>query len=131
MKKVVFGARILLGLTFLVFGLNGFLQFIKQPPPTGVALQFLGALITSHEIAVVMVLQVVGGILLLVNRFVPLALVLLAPIVVNIVLFHAFMAPSGLPVAVFTAVLWVLAASGVREAFRALLKAQTKTEAHA
>jgi len=131
MKKVVFGARILLGLTFLVFGLNGFLQFIKQPPPTGVALQFLGALITSHEIAVVMLLQVVGGVLLLANRFVPLALVLLAPIVVNIVLFHAFMAPSGLPIAVFTAALWVLTASGVREAFRALLKAQTTTEAHA
>ena len=131
MKKVVFGARILLGLTFLVFGLNGFLQFIKQPPPTGVALPFLGALITSHEIAVVMLLQVLGGVLLLANRFVPLALVLLAPIVVNIVLFHAFMAPSGLPVAVFAAVLWVLAASGVREAFRSLLKARTTTEAQA
>jgi putative oxidoreductase len=131
MKKIVFGARILLGLTFLVFGLNGFLQFIKQPPPTGVALQFLGALISSHEIAVVMVLQVIGGVLLLANRFVPLALALLAPIVVNIVLFHAFMAPSGLPIAVFTAALWILAASGVREAFRALLKAQTTTEAHA
>jgi putative oxidoreductase len=131
MKKIVFGARILLGLTFLVFGLNGFLQFIKQPPPTGVALQFLGALISSHEIAVVMVLQVIGGVLLLANRFVPLALALLAPIVVNIVLFHAFMAPSGLPIAVFPAALWILAASGVREAFRALLKAQTTTEAHA
>ena len=131
MKKIAFGARILLGLMFLGFGLNGFLQFIKQPPPTGVALQFLGALISSHEIAVVMLIQVVGGVLLLANRFVPLALVLLAPIVVNIVLFHAFMAPSGLPIAVFTAALWVLAASGVREAFRALLKAQTTTEAHA
>jgi putative oxidoreductase len=131
MKKIVFGARILLGLTFLVFGLNGFLQFMKQPPPTGVALQFLGALISSHEIAVVMLIQVVGGVLLLANRFVPLALVLLAPIVVNIVLFHAFMAPSGLPIAVFTAVLWILAASGVREAFRALLKAQDTTEARA
>jgi putative oxidoreductase len=94
MKKIVFGARILLGLTFLVFGLNGFLQFIKQPPPTGVALQFLGALISSHEIAVVMLIRVIGGVLLLANRFVPLALVLLAPIVVNIVLFHAFMAPQ-------------------------------------
>ena len=127
MKKIVLGARVLLGLTFLVFGLNGFLQFIKQPPPTGVALQFLGALITSHEIAVVMLLQVVGDILLLANRFVPLALVLLVPIVVNIILFHAFMAPSGLPVAAFAAVLWVLAASGVREAFRGLLTAQTPT----
>ena len=78
-----------------------------------------------------MVLQVIGGVLLLANRFVPLALVLLAPIVVNIVLFHAFMAPSGLPIAVFTAALWVLAASEVREAFGALLKAQTATEAHA
>ena len=131
MKKIVLGARVLLGLTFLVFGLNGFLQFIKQPPPTGAALQFLGALISSHEIAVVMLIQVVGGVLLLANRFVPLALVLLAPIVVNIVLFHAFMAPSGLPIAVFTVALWILAASGVREAFRALLKARSTTEAHA
>ena len=131
MKKIVFGARILLGLTFLVFGLNGFLQFIKQPPPTGIALQFLGALITSHEIAVVMLLQVVGGVLLLANRFVPLALVLLAPIVVNIVLFHAFMAPSGLPIAVFTALLWILTAGGVREAFKSLLQAQPTTQAQA
>jgi putative oxidoreductase len=131
MKKVVFGARILLGLTFVVFGLNGFLQFIKQPPPTAVALQFLGALISSHEIAVVMLLEVVGGVLLLANLFVPLALVLLAPVVVNIVLFHAFMAPSGLPVALITAVLWVLTASGVREAFGGLLKPQTTTEERA
>src|SRR5260370_25261022 len=90
MKTMATIARILLALTFLVFRLNGFFQFIKLPP-SGVALQFLGALVVSHEIAVIMGLQVLAGALLLVNRFVPLALFVIAPIVLNILLFHFFM----------------------------------------
>ena len=117
MKIAATIARILLGVIFLVFGLNGFLQFIKMPPPTGVALQFMGALIASHEIAVIMVLQVIGAVLLLINRFVPLALLLLGPVIVNIVLFHAFMAPNGLPMALIVSVLWILTAYGVRGVF--------------
>ena len=73
MKTTTMIARILLGLTFLIFGLNGLFQFIKFPPPSGVARQFMSALVISHESVVIMGLQVVGGALLLSNRFVPLA----------------------------------------------------------
>jgi putative oxidoreductase len=129
MKIAAIVARLLLGTTFLVFGLNGFLHFIKQPPPTGVALQFLGALVTSHEIAVIMLLQVVLGALLLCNRFVPLALTLLGPIIVNILLFHAFMAPEGLPIAALVALLWLITFANVRSAFAELFHAQVRSEA--
>ena len=84
MKIVTLIARILLGLVFLVFGLNGFLNFLNTgPAPTGLAGQFLGALILSHYYWVVAALQIAGGALLLVNRFVPLALVLLGPVIVK------------------------------------------------
>jgi putative oxidoreductase len=128
MKIAAIVARLLLGTTFLVFGLNGFLHFIKQPPPTGVALQFLGALVTSHEIAVIMLLQVVLGALLLCNRFVPLALTLLGPIIVNILLFHAFMAPEGLPIAALVALLWLITFANVRSAFAGLFQAHVRSE---
>jgi hypothetical protein len=117
-------ARVLLGLLFFVFGLNGFLQFIKQPPPTGIALQFLGALAMSREFAVIFAIQVIGGALLLSNRFVALALTLLAPIIVNIVLFHAFMAPEGLPLAVVAVALWLVVFFRVRGAFAGLFQSK-------
>jgi len=94
MKIVTLIARILLGLIFVVFGLNGFLNFLNMgPAPTGLAGQFLGALVLSHYYWVVAALQIAGGALLLVNRFVPLALVLLGPVIVNIICFHVFMNP--------------------------------------
>jgi len=117
MKTVSLIARYLLGLIFLVFGLNGFLHFIPMPPPTGVAGQYLGALFVSHFLVAVFLLQLAGGVLLLANRFVPLALVLLGPVVVNILLFHALMAPEGLPLAVVVTVLWLTVLFGVRRAF--------------
>jgi uncharacterized membrane protein YphA (DoxX/SURF4 family) len=110
MKIASLIARLLLGLIFLVFGLNGFLHFIPMPPPTGVALQFFMALIASPYWMVIFGVQVIGGILLLVNRFVPLALVLLGPVIVNIFFFHAFMAPAGLPLAIVVVVLWTIVA---------------------
>jgi putative oxidoreductase len=67
-------------------------------------------------------LQVVGGVLLLVNRFVPLAVAILAPVIVNILCFHALMAPSGLPLALIVAVLWALIFVDVRQAFAALVQ---------
>ena len=104
-------ARYLLGLIFLVFGLNGFLHFIPMPPPKGLAAQqFGGAIFASHYWVVVFGLQVIGGVLLLVNRFVPLALVLLGPVIVNIFFFHALMAPEGLPLAIVVVVLWSILA---------------------
>lgn len=110
MKIASLISRLLLGLTFLVFGLNGFLQFIHMPPPTGVAAQFFGALFVSHYYVVIFALQVIGAVLLLVNRYVPLALVLLGPVIVNIFFFHLLMAPAGLPLAITVVVLWSIVA---------------------
>src|SRR4051812_37573221 len=101
MKILVTIARVLLGLLFTVFGLNGFLHFIPMPPPQGVAGQFMGVLFTSGYLVPIFALQTVGGALLLANRFVPLALAILAPIIVNNALFHATMDPKGLGMAIF------------------------------
>ncbi len=110
-------ARYLLGVIFFVFGLNGFLHFIPTPPPEGPGGQFLGALFVSGELAVIMGLQLVAGILLLANRFVPLALAAIGPVIVNILLFHVFMDLGGLPVAIVATALWIVALIGVRDAF--------------
>jgi putative oxidoreductase len=107
MKIVTLIARLLLGLIFLVFGLNGFLNFMGMGPmPSGLAGQFIGALALSHYFWVVAALQIVGGVLLLVNRFVPLALVLLGPVIVNILLYHLLLNPTGAPLAIVVAILW-------------------------
>jgi len=121
MKIATLIARILLGLLFLVFGLNGFLHFIPMAPPPGLAGQYMGALFLSHYLVAVFLLQTIGGALLLVNRFVPLALVLLGPVLVNILLFHALMAPEGLPMALFATVLWAILLYAVRRGFAGVL----------
>jgi len=113
-------ARYLLGFIFLVFGLNGFLHFLPAPMPSGVAGQFIGALFVSNYLAAVFLVQLIGAVLLLINRYVPLALTLLAPVIVNILLFHALMAPAGLVLALFVTVLWGLVFLSVRSAFRGL-----------
>ena len=124
MKAAVLIARNLLGLMFLVFGLNGFLHFLHQPMPTGLALQYLGALSASHYMEPVFLLQVVGGVLLLANRFVPLALVLLGPVIVNILLYHTLMAPEGLPPGLLALALWLVVFSAVRSAFAGVFAAR-------
>src|SRR5579859_1765268 len=94
-------SRILLGLIFFVFGLNGFLQFIPQPPMPAQAGAFMGGLAAAgYMFPLIKGVEVVGGALLLSNRYVPLALAIIAPNVVNIVLFHSLLAPGGLGVAV-------------------------------
>jgi len=115
-------ARYLLGLIFLTFGLNGFLHFIPMPPPTGVAAQFFGALFVSKFYVVIFLMQIVPAVLLLVNRYVPLALTILAAVIFNILSFHIFMAPASLPLAVFVTVLWFLVVSNVRPAFAGILQ---------
>jgi hypothetical protein len=122
-------ARYLAGVIFLVFGLNGFLHFIPLPPPGGVAGQFMGALFVSHYLTVIFAVQVIGGVLLLINRFVPLALAVLAPVIVNILCFHALMAPSGLPLALLVAVLWALIFVQVRPAFAGLFQSRLERQA--
>jgi uncharacterized membrane protein YphA (DoxX/SURF4 family) len=121
MKIASLIARLLMGLIFFVFGLNGFLHFIPAPPPTGLAGQFAGILFTSHLYVVIFAVQTIGGLLLLVNRFVPLALVILGPVIVNIFFFHLFMAPSGLPLAIVIVALWVMVAVRNKEHLAGIL----------
>jgi hypothetical protein len=117
MKITVVIARFLLGLIFLVFGLNGFLHFIHSALPSGTAGQFVGALLASNYLVVVFLLQLLSAILLLINRYVPLALMLLAPIIVNILMFHILMAPDGLAPAIVVTALWIVVFLRVRSAF--------------
>jgi len=122
-------ARYLEGVIFLVFGLNGFLNFIPLPPPGGIAGQFMGALYVSHYLWVIFAFQVIAGVLLLVNRYVPLAVAILAPVLVNILTFHVLMAPSGLPLALFAALLWIVIFIEVRPAFSGLFQSRFQSRA--
>lgn len=101
MKKLPLVARVLLGLIFVVFGLNGFFEFIPPPPDMPERLQIFmnGMLAGKYFFPLVKMTEVICGILLLSGAYVPLALVILAPVVINIFMVHAFLAPSGLPVA--------------------------------
>jgi len=94
MKVTTHIARILLGLIFFVLGLNPFLHFLPARLPSGLAGQFLNLLIQSHYVFFVGAVQLVGGVLLLVNRYVPLALTLLGPVIVNILLYHFLLSPA-------------------------------------
>jgi hypothetical protein len=106
MKIAVVIARILMGVVFVFFGLNGFLQFLKAPLPTGLAGQFLMALFQSRYVWFICAVQIVGGVLLLVNRYVPLALALLGPVIVNIILYHLLLNPAAAQLAVVVTILW-------------------------
>jgi putative oxidoreductase len=117
-------AQYLVGVTFLVFGLNGFLNFIPVPPLGGIAGQFMGALYASHYLWVISAFQVIAAVLLLTNRYVPLAVAMLAPVLVNILSFHVLMVPSGLPLALFVAVLWAVIFADVRSAFTGLFQSR-------
>jgi uncharacterized membrane protein YphA (DoxX/SURF4 family) len=129
MKTVSIIARYLLGLQFTVFGLNGFLHFIPQPPPPNpLALQFLGAVIASHFAAFFFALQVLGGLLLLFGFFVPLALTVLAAELYNILAFHLTMAPASIPPALVACVLWILVFSQYRESFKGIFSAKPATQ---
>jgi uncharacterized membrane protein YphA (DoxX/SURF4 family) len=119
-------SRVLLGLIFFVFGLNGFLQFIPQPPMPEKAGAFMGGLAAAgYMFPLIKGVEVIGGALLLSNRFVPLALALIAPNVVNIVLFHAVLAPGGLPIALMVLALQLFTAWSYRDAFAPMLHART------
>ena len=106
MKYVILLVRILLGLVFVVFGSNAFLHFIPMQPMPGDAGAFMGALFRSGYLYVIAALQMLGGLCLLIHpRFVALGLLILGPIIVNILLFHIFMAPAGLPLAIIVLLL--------------------------
>lgn len=115
-------ARILLGLPFVVFGLNGFLQFIPMPPPQGAAATFMGGLAAAgYFFPLLKATEIAVGLALLSGRFVPLALTVLAPILVNIVAFHAFVVGGGLLMPVALAALGLYLAWSYRDAYRSLL----------
>ncbi|HEX5285152.1 MAG TPA: DoxX family protein [Bryocella sp.] len=105
MRYVILGTRILEGLVFLIFGLNGLLHFFSMPLPTGDALTWFGIMATHHWMNFVAVVQLVGALLLLVGRFVPLGLTLLAPVIVNILLYHALLWPHGYALAILVLIL--------------------------
>jgi hypothetical protein len=119
--------RFLLGLPLVVFGLNLFLNFIPQPkePMPEAVMAFVGALMKSgYMMPLIGTTQLIVGVLLLLNRFVPLALALLAPFIVNSIAFHVFLAPSGLPMALVFLALELYLAWAYRNAFRPMLAAR-------
>jgi len=123
MKTATIISRVLLGLIFVTFGLNMFLNFIPMPPPPeGPARQFMTALFTSHYLYVVGALQVGGGLILLSGRWMPLGLTLLGPVIVNIVCFHVLMAPAGLPMALVVSFLALFLLWRYREYFAGLVQ---------
>jgi len=127
-QKLPAAGRVVLGLAFFVFGLNGFLHFIPQPPMSGPAASFGGALFaTGYMFPLIKGTEVAAGLLLLSNRFVPLALALLAPVLVNIVAFHGFLAPAGLALPIVLLALELYLARSYREAFAPMLQARTST----
>jgi putative oxidoreductase len=125
MKIVSIIARYLLGLIFTVFGLNGFLNFIHQPPPTNpLAMQFFIAISSSHYAAFFFAVQLIGGLLLLSGYFVPLALTLLAAELYNILAFHLTLSPATIAPALLASALWILVFVQYRASFEDILAAK-------
>lgn len=125
-KYLPTAARLFLGLVFTTFGLNFFLHFLPTPAPDARAAAFAGALFSSgYLFPLLKATEVVAGLLLLANRFVPLSLAVLAPIVVNVVGFHLFLAPAGLPLVVAVLVAELYLAWTYRAAFAPMLRART------
>jgi hypothetical protein len=125
MRIVAAIARYLLGLMFVVFGSNSFLHFIPQGPPMpGNAGIFADVLMAAHYFYAVGAVMVISGILLLINRFVALGLTLLGPVLVNILLFHIFMAPGSIWMGVFATLLWFVVFWQHRAAFAGLFQAK-------
>src|SRR6266446_4093839 len=125
MKAATVIARVLLGLIFVVFGSNAFLRFLPMPPlPQGVTGEYLHAFFASGYVNVIGGLQVLGGLLLLIGRFVPLGLTILGAIIVNIWIFHILMAPepAGLPPAILVTILELFLVWRYRDAFRGILR---------
>jgi putative oxidoreductase len=123
-KKVVLAARILLGLIFFVFGLNGFLNFIpmNQPMPEA-AMTYMGGLgATGYFFPVLKLTELISGVMLLSGYFVPMALILLSPIVLQIALFHFILAPAGAPLAFVILILQIYLGWAHLDKFASLLK---------
>lgn len=121
-------ARFLLGLPFTIFGLNAFLNFIPQPTtplPEGAVAFSMALMNTGYMMPLIGVTQLIPGLLLLTNRFVPLALVLLAPFLVNALAFHLFLEPGGRIVTTVFVALEVYLLLAYRACYRPMLAART------
>jgi putative oxidoreductase len=113
-------ARILLGLIFVVVGFNGFLLFMHPPPLSGNIGAWNGAMFASHYMWFTSGVQVIAGVMLLTNQYVPLALVVLGAVLANILVIHITMYPPGLPLALVTTLIWVVASWPLRSHFAQL-----------
>jgi uncharacterized membrane protein YphA (DoxX/SURF4 family) len=123
MKALTIIARVLLGLMFVVFGSNIFFHFLPMPPQKpSLATDFAKALMESHYMYVIGALQVIGGLLVLIGRYLPLGLTLLGPVIVNILLFHIFLERSGLPMAIVVSALALFLLWRYRQNFAGLVK---------
>ena len=123
MKIATIIVRVLLGLMFVVFGSNFFLHFIPMPPPPpGLAGDYFKVFAASGYMYVVGALQLLSGLLLLIGRFVPLALTILAAIIFNILIFHILMAPEGLSMGVVVALLELFLVWSYRDRFAGILR---------
>jgi putative oxidoreductase len=129
-QKFPTAARIGLGLIFTVFGLNKVLHFLPQPPMAGPPAEFFGALMaTGYMLPLIAATEVTSGVLLLAGRFTPLALTLLAPVIVNIVAFHTFLAPAGIAVPLVVFAVEIYLAWSHRDAFAPMLRARVAPHA--
>src|SRR4029453_8203349 len=123
MKIATIIARILLGLMFVVFGSNFFFNFIPAPPPpAGLAGDYFKVFAASGYMYIVGALQLLSGLLLLIGRFVPLALTILAAMIFNILVFHVLMAPEGLAMAIVVTVLELFLVWSYRDRFEGILR---------
>jgi hypothetical protein len=127
MKIAVIIARVLLGFTFAFFGANGLHPFLPMGPmPTGLAGQFIAVFMQSHWVTIIATVQVIGGLLLLVGRYVPLALALLGPVIVNILTFHLLMSLAGIGPGVVVTILWFILFYRYRANFAGLFVAKAE-----
>jgi uncharacterized membrane protein YphA (DoxX/SURF4 family) len=123
-------ARVLMGLVFFVFGLSGFINFMPPPPPNvpEAAMAFGAAMMkTGYLFQLIKGTEVLVGALLLLNRFVPLALALIAPVVVNILAFHVFLERGDYAIPVVVLALELYLAWSYRSAYRPMLRMRTTT----
>ena len=127
MKKVVLGSRILVGLMFVVFGLNGFLNFIPNPPMSAEAGALMGAFAkTGYFFPMIKTLEIVIGLFILTNIYLPLAIVALTPILIGITSIHVFLNPAGLPMMIIVHILHGILVYGYRSSFKGLLSLKAK-----
>jgi hypothetical protein len=128
MQRVsVIAARTVLGLLFFVIGLNGFLHFMPNPPAPPRAGEFMGALAAAgYMFPLIKGTEVIAATMLLAGKLVPLALVLLAPIIVNIAAYHLFLAPDGMAVVATIVGLELFLAWMYRESFAPLLRVNAR-----